>query len=65
MKAFAQIQNRAELLERVVDGKLSVGNKYNYVSKFLFKNKNNPEQVEVKVLVTSRFGGVATLIRYL
>lgn len=65
MKTFAQIQNREELLARVVDGQLSVGNKYHFIEKLLSKTKNNSSQIEVKVLVTSRFGGVATLIRYL
>ncbi len=63
MKRFKDIRTREELLERVVDGVLSVGNQYSYINHLLHKVKTRDDQVLVEVIYTR--SGKHSIMRYI
>lgn len=55
MKKFADITTKEELLERVYNGVLSVGNK-SYIEKFLDKEPKGDNSIEVLFVKTATIG---------
>ncbi len=65
MKKFKDITKREELLERVQDGILSVGNQYSQIAFLLREKRTSPEQIEVQVVYCVRSGGINSITRYI
>ena len=61
---YSDIKTKAELRKRIVDGHLSVGCHYHYISHLLNREPETSVEVKVTVIYSPGYGGTAQIVRY-